>query len=280
MNNFRTQRTREELWHEDNRLSVSEPARYAHQAYWAEGPASSSQGFPSGASGGGGMPSCVVGPVLSLNVGGVEFKTTASTLRKAPFFEAMLGSGEHTTNPIFIDRSGDIFRFVLEYLRSGHWLLGDRADDVDFLSALREEANFYGLNDRPECRPWPRISEYMTVWQFRDDMSLYVDCLEQTIREDPAHQGLFRLCKYYGGLPLDQQTSTKRFKAASNYMQGVLAYFAMRGFTLQHILEGSMIMHTTSADGQSRTGHGTQYILHRQISFPATWQLRMIPEAV
>ena len=61
----------------------------------------------------------------------------------------------------------------------------------------------------------------VSVWQHRDDTSIYVDCQEQTIREDHTgknwailtstnhcfrlqdqdHQGLFRLCKYFGGLP-------------------------------------------------------------------------------
>merc|ERR1712176_1091436 len=36
------------------------------------------------------VPQESVGPVMSLNVGGLGFKSTASTLRKAPFFEAML----------------------------------------------------------------------------------------------------------------------------------------------------------------------------------------------
>merc|ERR1712060_545134 len=119
-----------------------------------------------------------------------------------------------------------------------------------------------GLDNRGRM-PLPRISEYATVWQFRDDISPYVDCLEQTIREDPDHQGLFRLCKYSGGLPLDQQTCTKRFKATSHSLQSVIAYFAMRGFSLQHVVEGSMVTHTTSSDGQIRSGYGTQYILSR-----------------
>ena len=68
------------------------------------------------------------------------------------------------------------------------------------------------------------LSAEVSVWQHKDDTSIYVDCLEQTIREERAlagsapglalalsalsalsqdrdHQGLFRLCKYFGGLP-------------------------------------------------------------------------------
>lgn len=46
-------------------------------------------------------------------------------------------------------------------------------------------------------------------------------------------------------------------------MQSVIAYFTMRGFRLQYVVEGSTITHTTSADGQGRTGLGVQYILSR-----------------
>lgn len=216
------------------------------------------------------------GPVLSVNIGGVVFRTTDKTLRKAPFFDLMLRHAEEkaigTTvdedGLLFVDRSGDLFNYILEYLRSGHWVLRDRAGDLEFVDALREEAGFYGLTPSRDRLPLPRISEYVTVWQFRDDTSLYVDCLEQTIREDPDNQGLFRLCKYSGGLPLDQQTCTKRFKATSHNVQSVIAYFAMRGFNLQHVIEGSMITHTFSADGQSRSGHGTQYVLSRKTIFP------------
>merc|ERR1712006_75503 len=111
------------------------------------------------------------------------------------------------------------------------------------------------------------MGEYVTVWQFQDDVSWYVDCLEQTIREDSNYSGLFRLCKYSGGLPLDDQTRTKRFKATTHNAQSVIAYFAMRGFILSHVIEGSMISHTTSADGQNRSGPGVQYILSRFTTF-------------
>mmetsp|Transcript_3500 Transcript_3500/g.11558 ORF Transcript_3500/g.11558 Transcript_3500/m.11558 type:complete len:355 (-) Transcript_3500:76-1140(-) len=224
-------------------------------------------------------------PVLTINVGGKAFRTTTSTLRKAPFFDSMLRLAEEgqlgmtvdEAGRFFVDRSGDLFSYVLDYLRSGHWLLRDRAADFEFMDALREEASFYGLEQVKDRLPMPRISEYVTIWQFRDDTSIYVDCLEQTIRQDPDHQGLFRLCKYSGGLPLDMQTFTKRFKATSHSVQSVVAYFAMRGFSLQQVLEGSMITHTTSADGQTRNGMGAQYILTRGTSFPSSWQVEGTP---
>lgn len=224
-------------------------------------------------------PYAISGPVLLVNVGGEVFRTTASTLRRAPFFDSMLRHAEEgiigttvdSEGRLFVDRSGELFSYILGYLQSGHWLLRDRSSDAEFVNALRDEAGFFGLDDSKGRLPNPRIPEYATVWQFQEDTSLYVDCFAQTIREDPNHQGLFRLCKYCGGLPLDQQTCTRRFKATSHSVQSVIAYFAMRGFSLQHVVEGSMITHTTSADGQTRSGHGVQYVLSRMTTLASPW---------
>lgn len=262
-------------------IAVFQESGHAHplEFPWVQGPRSSSGKVPS--SGTPEEPLKFFGsPVLTINVGGKVFRTTASTLRKAPFFDSMLRLAEDgqlgmtvdDAGRFFVDRSGELFSYILEYLRSGHWLLRERAADFEFVDALQEEAAFYGLQQVKDRLPMPRISEFVTIWQFRDDTAIYVDCLEQTIRQDPDHQGLFRLCKYSGGLPLDMQTCTKRFKATSHCVQSVVAYFAMRGFGLQNVLEGSMITHTTSADGQSRNGVGTQYILSRLTAFPAQWQ--------
>jgi len=216
------------------------------------------------------------GPLVRVNVGGTIFNTTEETLKKAPFFDSMLrhvqdgllGVPLDERGHIFIDRPPELFGTILAFLRSGRWSLHHSRDDVEFIGALRQEASFYGLDDVRDQFPLPLISEYVTLWQFHDDMSLYVDCMEQTIREDPDHQGLFRLCKYSGSLPLDQQTCTKRFKATSQSVQSVVAYFAMRGFVLQKCLEGSIITHTTSADGVGRIGLGTQHILARKAAYP------------
>mmetsp|Transcript_59428 Transcript_59428/g.128516 ORF Transcript_59428/g.128516 Transcript_59428/m.128516 type:complete len:288 (-) Transcript_59428:59-922(-) len=222
------------------------------------------------------------GPVLAVNVGGQVFRATESTLRKAPFLDSLLrhyhggelGATLDDEGRCFVDRPSRLFGYILDYLRSGYWVLCEHASDPDFVEALQEEACFYGLNASQSCLPATRMNEYVTAWQFRDGTELYVDCLETTIREDPDHQGLFRLCKYSGGLPLDQQTCTKRFKATTHSMQSVIAYFAMRGFCLRHVVGGTMITHTTSADGQSRTGLGVQYLLSRLTTFGLGWTLQ------
>lgn len=210
---------------------------------------------------------------VELNVGGEIFPSSASTLRRAPFFDSLLQQAEDgvavssswtidEAGRYFIDRSGDLFKYILDYLRTSQWPVHDRMQDQAFVDMLRDEAIFYGLDSQDQLPPLC-IPEYVTIWQFRDDTALYVDCLEQTLREDPDHQGSFRLCKYFGGLPLDAKTNTKRFKASTHGVQSVLAYFASRGWSLKHVVEGSMVTHTTSAEAQARMGHSVQYILVR-----------------
>lgn len=87
--------------------------------------------------------------VLTLNVGGVLYTTTRSTLTK--YADSMLGAmfgnrfapsppsldrdGNH-----FIDRDGYMFRHVLNFLRTGHLCLPHGFKDFDLLEA---EADFY-----------------------------------------------------------------------------------------------------------------------------------------
>ncbi|XP_041482273.1 BTB/POZ domain-containing protein KCTD4-like [Lytechinus variegatus] len=86
--------------------------------------------------------------VIRLSVGGKLFQTTRETLRREPqsFFTAMLNGETLTqreaTGTYLIDRDGEKFRDVLEYLRLG-WIL---LDDVKHsLEVLRIEANFFNL---------------------------------------------------------------------------------------------------------------------------------------
>jgi len=218
--------------------------------------------------------------VLQINVGGVLFNTSVATLRRAPFFESLLkysqqGTLGTTIDPsghLFVDRPGDLFAYILEYLQCGRWISsGNIQPDAAFVEALQAEAAFYGLDACSGNLPRHEVSEYIVAWQFREDKFVYLDCLEQTIREDPDHHGLFRVCKHSGGLPLDQLTNARRFKAATQSMQAVLKYFKQRGFDLQHVLEPSMVTHTMSASGQTCRGFAVQYILCRRVLGSSCW---------
>ncbi len=87
--------------------------------------------------------------VVTLNVGGVTYTTTRSTLAK--YEDSMLGamfSGQFVPTSFdnqgnyFIDRDGYMFRHILNFLRSGRLCLPQGFKDLDLLEA---EADFYQI---------------------------------------------------------------------------------------------------------------------------------------
>ncbi|KAK7106693.1 hypothetical protein V1264_017920 [Littorina saxatilis] len=86
--------------------------------------------------------------VLRLNVGGSFYTTTRPTFQRHPnSLLARIASGqEHCSrddrNFLVIDRDGNVFRHILNYLRSGRLHLPDGFREV---SLMREEAAYYEL---------------------------------------------------------------------------------------------------------------------------------------
>ncbi|KAI7884714.1 uncharacterized protein EV154DRAFT_522033, partial [Mucor mucedo] len=81
--------------------------------------------------------------IIRLNVGGMSFCTTYGTLKLSPYFKELLDDGTKKIDvmengELFIDRDGDLFNDILEYLRSY---------DIcsDNLEELQNEAEFYKL---------------------------------------------------------------------------------------------------------------------------------------
>ncbi|CAL1527593.1 unnamed protein product [Lymnaea stagnalis] len=85
--------------------------------------------------------------IVHLNVGGTRFSTSKQTLTWNPetFFTSLLSgrisSDRDETGAIFIDRDPKLFSVILNFLRTKEIQLRN----VD-LSALRHEAEFYGIN--------------------------------------------------------------------------------------------------------------------------------------
>jgi hypothetical protein len=89
------------------------------------------------------------GGLVKLNVGGRVYVTLASTLTQNGtgdnFFSRML-SGKFSSTMVdsdqhFIDRNGDYFAPLLDYLRTGHWHVPQYID----LRMILREADFYGI---------------------------------------------------------------------------------------------------------------------------------------
>ena len=91
------------------------------------------------------------GPKIVIDVGGILYSTSYSTLTKYP--ESMLGimfSGRHAMQcedgSFFIDRDGTQFRHILNYLRDGEEVVEYLPRSIDALLELLHEAKFYRLD--------------------------------------------------------------------------------------------------------------------------------------
>jgi hypothetical protein len=92
---------------------------------------------------------------IVLDIGGFRYTTSVQTLRRIPgtFFDAYF-SGRYTMDrredgSVFIDRDGEHFGQVLEYMRDGIESLAERetsALDVGMLQRLKQEFDFYCID--------------------------------------------------------------------------------------------------------------------------------------
>jgi len=105
------------------------------------------------------------GSLVGVNVGGQVFATTLETLTKERgsmleiLFSGQYDVDRDTAGNVFIDRDGQRFRHVLNYLRSGTIHLGS---DPSALREILEEAEYYGKG--PTQAPLP-TSEATCSWE-------------------------------------------------------------------------------------------------------------------
>ena len=108
------------------------------------------------------MGSMQLSTKVNLNVGGQHFTTTVQTLTKDP--DSMLAamfSGRFPMKPsedgtFFIDRDGNYFRYILNYLRDGKLSLPEGAT---FHEEIEAEAEFYQIQGILEELGKPRPSK-------------------------------------------------------------------------------------------------------------------------
>lgn len=85
--------------------------------------------------------------IVKINVGGQLFTTKSETLTKYPGFLSILVSTRigitlDENGYIFIDRNGEVFKHILEFLRSDYL---PNFDSLDYLEQLLIEADFYQI---------------------------------------------------------------------------------------------------------------------------------------
>lgn len=92
--------------------------------------------------------------VIQLNIGGTGYTTTMRTLFRESdsFFPQLFAenglekysnvASKLSDGSIFVDRDGELFMYILDYLRSGKLILPDNFKET---ARLREEVIFYQL---------------------------------------------------------------------------------------------------------------------------------------
>jgi hypothetical protein len=108
---------------------------------------------------------------VELNIGGYCFQTSVQTLRRVPhtFFDAYF-SGRYAQDvcndgSIFVDRDGEHFGHVLEYMRDGHVSVAEPGalPSVSLLRALKREFGFYCIELYGELAAEPNQPEMVYV---------------------------------------------------------------------------------------------------------------------
>ncbi|XP_037291123.2 BTB/POZ domain-containing protein Ktl [Rhipicephalus microplus] len=107
--------------------------------------------------------------VVDLNVGGTAYSASRETLSRCPVLGELLDSGTRDSQGrIFVDRDGALFRFILDFLRTGRLLLPEEFRE---LARLKAEAEHFRLDALVTCLsatsdvppPFPGQPGYITL---------------------------------------------------------------------------------------------------------------------
>jgi len=107
--------------------------------------------------------------IVSLNVGGVIFKTTKATLTRggSNYFASLFSAEKRGMTPkkdengcYFVDRSGELFQVILEYLRTNKLRLGEWKEKED---EIMDELEFYSI-PIPPARVFPSLIREQKYW--------------------------------------------------------------------------------------------------------------------
>lgn len=94
--------------------------------------------------------------ILKLNVGGKKYKVLETTLLgHSTKFDKLITPG--STEEIFIDRSGRLFDFVLQYMRNGKAHIPSNSSHGE----IKEEFEYYGLIDAVDKLYYGSLAEEM-----------------------------------------------------------------------------------------------------------------------
>jgi uncharacterized protein YjbI with pentapeptide repeats len=114
--------------------------------------------------------------IVTLSVGGEIFQTNLDTLtRDTNSMLSAMFSGRHPIEKeergyYFIDRDGKLFRYILNYLRKGELVIPP--DDLILVEELRQEAQYFQLNEMLEYLDKLKMNATRTYISYRDLLQL------------------------------------------------------------------------------------------------------------
>ena len=114
--------------------------------------------------------------IITLSVGGKVFQTNLDTLiRDANSMLSAMFSGRHPIETdergyYFLDRDGKLFRYILNYLRKGELVIPP--DDLILIEELRQEAQYFQLNEMLEYLDTLKTNSTRTYMSYRDVLQL------------------------------------------------------------------------------------------------------------
>ncbi|XP_076027504.1 BTB/POZ domain-containing protein KCTD6a [Genypterus blacodes] len=100
-----------------------------------------------------------MGEPVTLNVGGIVYCTSLSTLQRYPdsllggIFQGDIPAVKDARGNVFIDRDGVLFRYILNFLRTSELTLPRNFKETGL---LRKEADFYQIEPLVQCLGDPR----------------------------------------------------------------------------------------------------------------------------
>ena len=177
--------------------------------------------------------------MVRLNVGGVRFDTTRDTLAQCEYFAAYLSGrlphAEDSAGRLFIDRSGELFAHVLEFMRS-KTLPGRRLLD-GIKHQLLHECGYYGMAHMAD-RINGEISPYDLRYADRttkDDDRLFNVFKVDLSPQDPAALQIPLLPRFGGELQ-------PRPRPAATYYEFRRRFDKLSGGLLRHLTVDSGVL--------------------------------------
>jgi hypothetical protein len=173
---------------------------------------------------------------VELNIGGYRFHTSVQALRRVPhtFFDAYF-SGRYAQDvcddgSIFVDRDGEHFGHVLEYMRDGHISVVEPGmrPSVSLLRALKREFGFYCIElsaEEPVEAEQPELAFVMGGKEDHDHHAMSsMDCYDSSSDQWSTAADMGTARSHFGACAVAGELNVTGGEDYGNYLSSVERY--------------------------------------------------------